>query len=308
MQNYYKVLGLTQSATDTEIKAAYRKKALTLHPDRGGTTEGFQKLQEAYDTLSNAENRKNYDLKQRYSSTKRDSNPFDDAFDEEYGEYNYEWNSSKYSESWEDLLKEAFARKRREQEEQSYYRKQSYEMANKDVMINAKITMKQSFTGATLSAKFKLPNGKIKQVLVDIPAGVSDQQTIIIKGAGDNSSPWKPAGDLKVLVTVTDVPGVKRIGDDVYINKRISIVTAMVGSKNFVVDTLDGTPMSIVIQPGTNSGTISRHSGKGFPNVKTGERGTLYVVVYVDIPAVKNIEPATLAQLEEIYAKISKVS
>jgi len=304
MQNYYEVLGLTPAASDVDIKSAYRKKALSLHPDRGGTTEGFQKLQEAYDVLGDAEKRKSYDFKQRATSSKPTSHtdseydPYHwrDSYDYTDDTYSGSSGSGKNSKEWDELFKTVF----RKHEEASRQRE------NKDVTIRATITMKQSFFGATLSAKFKLPNGTTKQVLVDIPAGVADQQTIVIKGAGDNSALWKPAGDLKVLVTVTGQPGVKRIGDDVYIDHRISVVTAMIGSQNYVVDTGICNPVSIVIQPGTTSSTLSSFYGKGFPNVVTGKRGSLFVVVYVDIPAVKNIDPATLAQLQEIYDKISK--
>lgn len=305
MRDLYAIVGVTKTATSDEIKAAYRKKALALHPDRGGDTAAFQELQSAYEILGDAVQRAKYD---RNNSGKfeytADSSKWEPFYDDYYAD-DYEYNPnrySKYNENWEDLLKAAFAHR------EKYEQAQKQATSNKSVTINAKITMKQSFTGATLSAKFKLPNGKVKQVLVDIPAGVADQQTIIIKGAGDNSIPWRPAGDLKVVVSVAREPGVNRINDDVFIDKHISIITAMVGSKNFLVDTVDGTPMSVIIQPGTVSGTILKFPGKGFPNVSTGARGTLSVVLNVDIPAVKNIDADTLSQLEAIYAKISKTS
>jgi len=78
LENYYEILGVSQTATQDEIKKAFRTKSKTMHPDKGGNEEDFKRINEAYDTLGNEEKRAQYD--QRGSNPFGGSDPFADMF------------------------------------------------------------------------------------------------------------------------------------------------------------------------------------------------------------------------------------
>jgi len=84
VKDYYAILGVSKQATDSEIKKAYRKLASQHHPDRGGDSERFKQIQEAYDTLSNAQTRAEYDSPQGFYTQK---NHFDDILDQYFTQF-----------------------------------------------------------------------------------------------------------------------------------------------------------------------------------------------------------------------------
>ena len=76
MENFYEILGVTESATQDEIKKAYRKLAVEHHPDKGGNEETFKKISEAYDTLGDEDKRRQYDLGKTNPFGGFDGDPF----------------------------------------------------------------------------------------------------------------------------------------------------------------------------------------------------------------------------------------
>lgn len=80
MENYYEILGVSETATQEEIKKAYRKKAVEHHPDKGGSEETFKKIASAYDTLGDETKRKSYDQKRKnpFSNDNTGFNPFEE--------------------------------------------------------------------------------------------------------------------------------------------------------------------------------------------------------------------------------------
>ena len=82
MENFYEVLGVTENATQDEIKKAYRKKAVEHHPDKGGSEDEFKKISQAYDTIGDENKRREYDNVRRnpFANSGGGFNPFEDLF------------------------------------------------------------------------------------------------------------------------------------------------------------------------------------------------------------------------------------
>jgi molecular chaperone DnaJ len=121
-----------------------------------------------------------------------------------------------------------------------------------------------------------------KRLSVDIPPGIADEQRIRLSGRGHTGERGGPAGDLYVLVRVSEDERFVRDGNDLVSQIRISAPDAALG-KAVSVETLDG-PHEITLEPGVQPGTIVSLPGKGMPSLRRGERGDQRVIVNVVVP------------------------
>jgi len=271
--NYYQILGVAENASQDEIKKAYKKLAMKNHPDRGGDTQLFQSISQAYDTLSDSQKR------QQYDAQKNGFNPFGQQHGPDVGDIFGNFGFS---------FGPGFAgfNQRRK---------------NKDLSIRVTINFKQSFTGTQIEAKFATPSGKKQTVVVDIPAGVQSGQTIRYTGLGDDSIPSFPKGDLNVTIMVEADPVWERRGNDLYTTLSITVLEAMAGCFKEVT-CIDGTKIPITLRAGTQSGAEFACGGRGFRELNTGRTGSLFVIVEVDIPAVTNVN--LKQELESLLTRI----
>jgi DnaJ-class molecular chaperone len=275
--DYYQTLGVAENASQDEIKQAYKKLAMKNHPDRGGDTNKFQEISQAYDTLGDAQKRTQYDAQ------KNGFNPF---------HQNMGGGFQDVGEMFSFAFGPGFAgfNQRRK---------------NRDLSIRVKITFKQSFTGTQVEARFNTPSGKSQNVVIDIPPGVQSGQTIRYGGLGDDSVPNLPRGDLNVTIVVEVDTKWERRGNDIYTKLPINILEAMIGCTKDI-ECIDGYKMNINLRPGIQPGTEFTSGGRGFKELNTGRAGNLYVIIDVEIPAVAD---ATLKrELEKLYSKINSVS
>lgn len=271
--DHYSTLGVNKSATADEIKKAYRKLASQHHPDRGGDTAEFQKIQEAYATLGDANKKSEYDNPQtswQFHTGNSGFDPFSAAFS---------------GSPFEQFFKHARPNVRKK---------------NRDLNIRCNVTFKQSFTGANLEASYILPNGKKQTVIIDIPAGIQSGQTIRYPGMGDDSDPTLPKGDLNATVMVESSNEYERRGDDLIAFLKINPIEAMVGCAK-IINTLSDTAVKINIAPGTQHGVEYLIRGQGFRSIH-GRIGNLIVLVGIHIPTV--LDANIKEQLEIVYSKI----
>jgi curved DNA-binding protein len=275
--DYYQTLGVADNASQDEIKQAYKKLAMKNHPDRGGDTNKFQEISQAYDTLSDSQKRAQYDAQ------KNGFNPF---------HQNMGGGFQDVGEMFSFAFGPGFAgfNQRRK---------------NRDLSIRVKITFKHSFTGTQVEARFNTPSGKSQNVVIDIPPGVQSGQTIRYGGLGDDSVPNLPRGDLNVTIVVEVDAKWERRGNDLYTKLPINILEAMIGCTKDI-ECIDGYKMNVNLRPGIQPGTEFTSGGRGFKELNTGRAGNLYVIIDVEIPAVAD---ATLKrELEKLYSKINSVS
>ena len=275
--NYYDILGVKENAGQDDIKKAYKKLAMTHHPDRGGDNKKFQEISQAYDTLSDPDKRSHYDA---------EINGFAHPFGDMPGQ-----GFPNFGDMFSFHFGPGFAQQSRRK--------------NRDLSIRITVTFKQSFLGTQIEARYPTPSGKSKTVVIDVPAGIQSGQIIRYGGLGDDANPNWPPGDLNVTVMVETSPDWLRRSDDLCRVLEINVFEAMIGCIK-QIDCLDGTSMPINIKPGVQHGAEYASGGRGFKNINTGRTGALIIVVSIVVPSVT--DPQTIKKLESIYAEINHTS
>ncbi len=279
--DYYKVLGLDKSASDKDIKNAYRKLARKYHPDLNPNDEEankkFQQLNEANEVLSDPEKRKKYD---KYGENWQHGEAYEQAQQQQrqqrqYGgggaqAFDFEGfgNGGDFSDFFQSMFGGAAGGGR---SRQARYRGQDYNAELQLDLTQIAETHKQTLT----------VNGK--NIRITIPAGVENGQTIKIAGHGGAGVNGGPAGDLFIKILVTDDPRFKRQGADLFATAKIDVYTAVLGGE-LTIETLTG-KVKLKVAPETQNGTKVKLKGKGLPVYrKEGAHGDLYITYDVQIP------------------------
>lgn len=294
--DYYQVLGVDKTASQDDIKKAFRKLARKYHPDLNPNDptakEKFQALNEANEVLSDPEKRKKYD---EYGEHWKHADEFEaqkraqqqaggfggfggaGGFGTDgHGTYWYSSDGQEFTGSsgsgFSDFFEQMFGHGSRRRSGSAGFRGQDCEAELHLSLRDAAVTHKQVLN----------VNGK--QVRITIPAGVANGQIIKLKGYGHEGMNGGPAGDLYITFVIEDDPVFKRLGNDLYIGITIDLYTALLGGEQ-LVDTLDG-QVKLKVKPGTQPGTKVRLKGKGFPVYKEeGQIGDLIVTYNVQLPA-----------------------
>lgn len=297
--DYYKVLGLEKTASQDDIKKAYRKLARKYHPDLNPNDKEanrkFQEINEAHEALSDPEKRKKYD---EYGENWRQADQFEEARRNQGAEYaggnpfsgagtggfsEADFGGGDFSDFFESLFGNAGGRN-------SGRRSPKYK--GQDFQAELQITLQEAYTTHKRTITV---NGK--NLRITIPAGIANGQVIKLKGQGSPGANGGPAGDLFITFNITEDPVFKRLNDDLYVTKDIDLYTAVLGGET-TVDTLSG-KVKLKIAAGTQNGTKVRLKGKGFPVYKKdGEFGNLFVTYNIKIPT--NLNPAQKALFEQL--------
>ena len=345
-KDYYEVLGISKTATDAEIKSAFRKMAKQYHPDINkapDAAEKFKEAQEAYAVLSDPNKRKQYD---QYGHA---------AFDNNGGAGGYDFSGFDFSDIFSDLFGSSFggfnfggrsttSRGSRKGED-SLVRvnltfleaingcKKTIKVASSEACpdCNGKgglgektcsachgsgtITSEQrsifgSFMtrttcdtchgkGTTYEKTCTTCHGtgkinKTKEIEVKVPAGVDNGNQLRVAGKGEAGYNGGPNGDLYIEFKVEEHPIFEREEDDIYLFLPITIVDCVLGCKKDV-PTIDGT-IKLTIPENSKTGDKLRIKGKGVPNVNTGKKGDMYVVLNILPPTKLTREQKTLLE------------
>lgn len=282
MTDYYTILGVSENATQEEIKKSYKKLANKHHPDKGGDESKFKDISVAYDTLSDENKRQEYDLRRRYDDQSShhfhntfNNSPFDHFFGSNFGGF--------------DPFQDMFGRRQQRR--------------NKDLNLSCTISLFDSYTGKKLEAKFTLPSGKPQNVVIDIPAGVTNGDTIKYTGLGDDSIQGLTRGDLHVTINVISDNNYERRNDDIFTTIEINPIEAIIGCKK-EVKTITGETTVLDIRPGVETGVEYAKNGIGFKNIKSGRTGRFVIVVKIKTPLITNKE--LLEKLKQINTEITK--
>ncbi len=280
---YYDILGVSKTASQDEIKKAYRKLAMKHHPDKGGDEHKFKEISVAYDTLSDAQKRAEYDQSLMGGSGVRFNNmgDFSDLNDLFGGMFNAHFGPG-------------FAGFNQQRQRK-----------NRDLNIRCTISFKDSFTGKDLEATFPLPNGKKETVIINVPPGIETGQTMQYRGLGDDSFPDMPRGNLNVTVVVTPDPRFVRRGDDICTTIEIDPFEAMIGCVKDV-ETIDNKKLQIKIRPGINHGGEYSATGMGFQNPRLRRTGNFIIVITIKVPAV--VDEDTKEKLLKIRDELNNIS
>ncbi|HXB32856.1 MAG TPA: J domain-containing protein [Puia sp.] len=306
--DYYKILGVSKTATQDEIRTAYRKLARKHHPDLNPNDKEanrkFQQINEANEVLSDPEKRKKYD---QYGKDWQHAEAFEKAQqstgtgrrspggsgagssgfsgfaggDADAGE---EFGGGEFSDFFESL----FGRSARGGGKAAF-RGQDYQAELHLGLPDAAVTHQQVLTINE------------KNIRITIPAGVENGQVIKLKGHGGPGTNGGPDGDLYITFIIADDPRWTRDGNDLYAKASPDLYTMMLGGE-IMVDTLNG-KVKLKIKPETPNGTSLRLKGKGFPVYKKeGQHGDLFVTLELRLPS-------NLSEKEkELFRELQKLS
>lgn len=322
-RDYYDILGVSRSASADDIKAAYRKLARKYHPDVTKNdpklTEKFKEAQEAYDVLSDASKRKNYDefghagVGAAPGAGAAGGDPFEAFRRAQQGRGNgggYTWQSGP-GVSVEDLEGGDFSSIFEQffgggapgggrgvggatGGRTSRSRTRAAPQRGADVEHPVTLTFEQAARGTTLPLQISR-DGKLETIDVKIPPGVKDGSRVRIRGRGQQAVGGE-AGDLFIITHVQPHPYFRREGLDIYLELPISLYEALLGTK-VDVPTLDG-KVTMSIPPGTSGGSKMRIKGRGVE--RGGEKGDQYVVPRIVVP--KNLSEEDQAAVKKLQA------
>jgi DnaJ-class molecular chaperone len=258
MDDHYQTLGIGKNASADEIKKAYRKLASQHHPDKGGDTATFQKIQGAYETLSDPAKRSEYDNPQpQFNGVQFGGGVppgMEDLFAQMFGGNN-------------PFFGHGFRQQQR----------------NNNVQMQMNITMEESYYGKEIITDIQLPSG-IKTVEIKIPAGIASGQTLRVSGAGESLYRNAPPGDLLIQINVLNHHRFTRQGDDLHSDLHLSVWEAMVGvERDFIC--IDGTQLKVSVPSGIQFGQSIRLIGRGMPMLHQNHfKGNQFLNVRIEIP------------------------
>jgi len=279
--DYYKVLEISKTASQDDIKKAYRKLARKYHPDLNpqdaSAHKKFQEINEANEVLSDPEKRKKYD---EYGENWKHADQFEQARQQQGAGYGGEgftyqdfggfgnFGGSGYSDFFETLFGNAGR--------QSGARPAAFK--GQDYSGEVHLTLQQA--AKTHQQTIDVNDKKLR---ITVPAGIANAQQIKLKGQGGPGANGAPAGDLYLTFIVQPDPVFKRNGNDLYMDAAMDLYTAALGGE-LLINTLEG-QVKMKVKPGTQPGSKARLKGKGFPVYKKdGEFGDLIVTYQVQIP------------------------
>jgi molecular chaperone DnaJ len=176
---------------------------------------------------------------------------------------------------------------------------------NLDLNIRCKITLLDSYMGKDLEATYSLPSGRKETVVINIPPGVKDGETISFRGMGDDTYPQVNRGNLNVTIAVaTDLNFIRR-GDDLTTIIEIDPIEAMIGCHK-PIETIDGNLIHIRLKAGLTHGAEHIVPNIGFRNIRNGRVGNFIIIAYIKIPEIK--DKNLIRKLEEIRNEINNLS
>lgn len=281
--DYYQILGVAKTATEDEIKKAYRKLARKYHPDvnpdNAEAHKKFQQINEANEVLSDADKRKKYD---QYGKDWQHADQFERARQSGGRQYagGNAGGSHAYANDFGDFGDGGFS---------SFFEsmfggqqggggRRSAKFRGQDFQASLQLSLEDAYTThqQTLAV-----NGK--NIRITIPAGVENGQKIKLKGHGAPGVNGGPAGDLYITFVIAEHPRFKRTGNDLFASVNIDLYTAVLGG-DAIIETITG-KVKIKVAPETQPDTKTKLRGKGFPVYKKeGEFGDLYVTYKVQLP------------------------
>jgi DnaJ-class molecular chaperone len=291
MKDPYVVLGVSKTATQDEIKKAYKGLAKKYHPDLNpGNKEAeikFKDLTQAFELVGSEEAR-----------TKFDRGETGEAFGQGGGRrqgpsyYNTQQNHGRYSEHFgedldEDFFEHLFGGARRG----GGYRRQ---YKGEDQLYRMEVEFREAVLGA--ERVITLPNGKRLQV--KIPPGVESGQKLRFAQQGGPGAGGAPPGDALVEITVKPLEGFIRKGNDIETELPISFMEAILGAE-VSVPTLEGEVL-LKIPPGVTTGSKLRIKGKG---VAKSTPGNMLVTLKVMTP--KEVNPQLQEKIRQLQGDFS---
>jgi DnaJ-class molecular chaperone len=270
MKDFYETLGVPKNATDTQVKAAYRKLALKWHPDKNKAPEAsekFKTINQAYETLSDPKKKQMYDQYGHDAYTRQGATSQGNPNANQNGSYSYSYSSGGGGNPFEgfdfgggnvdpyDIFESFFGFQGGSGRGSRRARRQIYQI---------QIGFMEAIKGTTKEVNIEGKNKTIK-----IPAGVDNGNRIRFE-------------DFDLQISVRPDKTFKREGQDIIVEQYISFAKAILGGE-IDVPTIDGS-IRVKIKSGTQPNSMLRLKGKGVPTPNTSRVGDQYIIFKIKIP------------------------
>jgi DnaJ-class molecular chaperone len=320
-KDYYSTLGVAKTATDKEIKQAFRKLARKHHPDVNpgdkAAESRFKEINEAYEVLGDADKRKKYDelganwrmyeqagaagapprpsqggggfrtmTEEEMREMFGNADPFSDFFHTFFG-----GTMGGGGQDFDEAGRRTRGRARGPR-------------AGRDVEQEIELGLEDAYRG-TMRRLSMTYNGEARSVDVRIPPGVGDGSRVRVAGEGEHGSGGAKAGDLYLRIRLAPHPMFERKGRDLYTSVPVPLTTAVLGGE-VDVPTLAGKALRLKIPASTQNGQVFRLKGHGMPAVgANAQPADLYATVNVELP--RSLTPEQRVHFEALQ-KLEKVS
>lgn len=305
-KDYYESLGVSRTASDAEIKKAFRKLAREYHPDvakdKKKAEEKFKEINEAYEVLSDPAKRKKYD--QLGANWKQGADfqtpPGWEGFSgsgrgfrgRTSGGEEFHFGGTGFSDFFEQL----FGSRGRGGGGGNFSGFADEDLAERgrDIEGDIMVTLEEVMRGSVRSVSVR-HNGRAETYQVKIPAGVTEGQRLRVAGRGEAGAGGGEAGDLYLRVRLAKHPDFEVDDHNLIYQAEVAPWEAVLGA-NISVPTLDGR-VNIKIPPGTQNGQKLRVRGRGL-TLREGGSGDLIVVTQIEVPqTISDSERALWEQL-----------
>src|SRR5436853_2681215 len=309
-RDYYETLGVSKTATEDEIKSAFRKLARKYHPDvakdKKAAEEKFKQINEAYEVLSDPEKRNKYDqLGANWNQPGGFQPPPQWGGQPGGGSYQwggdggggveFEFGGTGFSDFFEAFLggvrgRSAFG---------GFHGRAATAERGSDVEADILVTLEEALHGSKRTVSLRRAgSNKLEKYQVQIPKGVHEGQRIRLAGQGEAGARGGKSGDLFLRVRLAKHPDFSVEGSDLIHDVKIAPWQAALGTQ-IEVPTLEGN-VRLKIPAGKRGGQRVRLVDRGLPGI-SGKRGDLYVVAQINIPK-------KLSERErEIWSQLAKL-
>jgi curved DNA-binding protein len=309
-KDYYEVLGVPRTATDVEIKKAFRKLAHKYHPDvakdKRRAEEKFKEINEANEVLSDPEKRRKYDeLGANWNRAERQTAPPREGFGASPGEgFEFHFDGTGFS----DFFEQFFGSRGRPfggygRTGENGGEGETFAQRGQDIEGDILVAFEEALSGSTRTIRLqridpRTGESTTQTLRVKIPPGVREGQLIRLAGKGQEGIGGGEAGNLYLRVKFAQHPDFRVRGADLYYDLDLAPWEAVLGA-TVRIPTLDG-PVSLKIPAGTVSERQFRLRGKGLP-AGDASRGDLYAVVSINVPP--RLTPEQKLLWEQLAAK-----
>jgi curved DNA-binding protein len=304
-KDYYKILGVDKKASSEDIRKAYRKLAMKLHPDQNPNDkvaeDKFKEVNEANEVLSNPDKRKRYDeFGENWEYLEKSGGNRQKQQSKGGGsQYNFTAEDFADDDHFKDVFEKFFGGNFGSGDFGGQRFTSSHTARGASYEAELQILLVDSFHG--VKRILELEN---KQISITLKRGIRDNQKIRVPEKGGRGLNGGKNGDLFVTIRLVRDPFIERNGDDLYMTVSVDFYTALLGGK-VNVKTFHGMK-SIAIKEGTDNGSSLRLRSLGMPKYENpNEFGDLYAKINITMPKNLNEEEKSLfKQLSEMRQSV----